>query len=192
MSPSLTRLFRPFSSSRLSLHPEGGGSNIPPNAQIATVAAGCFWGVEHMYRKTFEGKGLLDAKVGYIGGDKKHPSYRAVCTGNTGHAESLQVVFDPDQVTYRQLLEFFYKMHDPTTMNSQGPDTGSQYRSAIFFHNEEQERIARDITNKVQKEWWNRGKVVTEIIPAGEWWDAESYHQLYLEKNPSGYECPSQ
>lgn len=144
-----------------------------------------------MYRKAFEGKGLLDAKVGYIGGDKKHPSYRAVCTGNTGHAESLQVVFDPDQVTYRQLLEFFYKMHDPTTMNSQGPDTGSQYRSAIFFHNEEQESIARDITNKVQKEWWNRGKVVTQIIPAGEWWDAESYHQLYLEKNPSGYECPS-
>jgi peptide-methionine (S)-S-oxide reductase len=107
-------------------------------------------------------------------------------------AEALQVVFDPKQVTYRQLLEFFYKMHDPTTKDQQGPDTGSQYRSGIFYHDEEQEKIARDVTDKVGKEWWKKGKVVTEILPAGEWWDAETYHQLYLDKNPGGYECPSQ
>ncbi len=91
-------------------------------------------------------------------------------------AEALQVTFDPNQVTYRQLLEFFYKMHDPTTSNRQGPDTGSQYRSGIFYHDAEQESIAREVTKKVNEKWW-KGKVVTEILPAGEWWDAEDYHQ---------------
>jgi peptide-methionine (S)-S-oxide reductase len=107
-------------------------------------------------------------------------------------AEALQVVFDPEQLTYRQLIEFFYKMHDPTTKDRQGPDTGTQYRSGIFYHDEEQEKIAKDVTEKVQKEWWKNGKVVTEILPAGQWWNAEDYHQLYLDKNPGGYECPSQ
>jgi len=162
----------------------------PAGSQTATIAAGCFWGVEHVYRKTFANKGLIDARVGYIGGDSKNPSYRSVCSGRTGHAEALQVVFDPEKVTYRQLLEFFYKMHDPTTANRQGPDVGSQYRSAIFYHNEEQEKIAKDITSKVNNEWW-KGKVATEVLPAGEWWDAEKYHQRYLDMNPSGYECPS-
>lgn len=97
-------------------------------------------------------------------------------------AEALKVVFDPEQVSYRQLLEFFYKMHDPTTANRQGPDVGSQYRSAIFFHDEEQEKIAKDVTEKVNQEWW-KGKVATEVLPAGEWWDAEKYHQLYLDKS---------
>lgn len=167
-------------------------SSLPDGAQRATVAAGCFWGVEHMFRKAFgNGQGLLDAKVGYIGGDTKNPSYRAVCAGRTGHAEALQVVYDPSRVTYRELLEFFFKMHDPTTKDRQGPDTGSQYRSAIFYHDPEQEKTARTVTEKVQAEWWKWGKVVTEIIPAGEWYDAETYHQLYLDKNPYGYECPS-
>ena len=105
-------------------------------------------------------------------------------------AEALQVVYDPERVSYRSLLEFFYKMHDPTTANRQGPDTGSQYRSAIFFHDADQEKVAKDVTDKVNKEWW-KGKVVTEVLPAGKWYDAESYHQLYLDNNPSGYECPS-
>lgn len=185
----ISRLIRPFSSGIMS-------SQVPPPAALpagaekATVAAGCFWGVEHMYRKAFDNRGLLDARVGYIGGDAKDPSYRSVCSGRTGHAEALQVIYDPEKVTYRQLLEFFYKMHDPTTLNRQGPDTGTQYRSAIFFHNEEQERIAKDITEKVEKEWWKKN-LTTEIIPAGEWYDAETYHQLYLDKNPGGYECPS-
>jgi peptide-methionine (S)-S-oxide reductase len=104
----------------------------------------------------------------------------------------LQVIFDPEKVSYRQLIEFFYKMHDPTTLNRQGPDVGTQYRSAIFYYNEEQERIAKDITEKVQKEWWKNGKITTEILPAGEWWDAETYHQHYLEVNEGGYTCPSQ
>jgi len=187
--------------------PEGGAANVPDSAQKCTVAAGCFWGVEHMYRKQFK-DALYDARVGYIGGDTKSPSYRAVCTGRTGRkntqntsmgvaanvcpdAEALQISYDPDKVTYRQLIEFLYKMHDPTTANRQGPDVGSQYRSGIFFHNEEQEQIAKDITDKVQKEWWKNGKIATQILPAAEWWDAEDYHQKYLDVNPGGYECPS-
>lgn len=187
-----SRIFRPFSSGAMHLNPEGAAQAVPEGAAKCTVAAGCFWGVEHMYRHAFKGKGLYDARVGYIGGDTSNPSYRAVCSGRTGHAEALQVVYDPSQITYRQLLEFFYKMHDPTTMNSQGPDRGSQYRSGIFYHDEEQEKVARDVTDRVQKEWWKSGKVVTEILPAGQWWDAEAYHQKYLDNNPGGYECPSQ
>ncbi|KAF2196253.1 methionine sulfoxide reductase A [Delitschia confertaspora ATCC 74209] len=183
----ISRILRPFST--MSSSPARSMSP-PEGAQTATVAAGCFWGVEHMYRKAFAGKGLLDARVGYCGGDTQHPSYRSVCSGRTGHAEALQIIYDPSQVTYRTLLEFFYKMHDPTTANAQGPDHGTQYRSAIFFHDAEQEKIARDMTEKVNKQWW-KGQVKTEIVPAGEWWDAETYHQLYLDKNPMGYECPS-
>ncbi|KAF1816590.1 peptide methionine sulfoxide reductase msrB/msrA [Eremomyces bilateralis CBS 781.70] len=171
--------------------PEGSSATLPEGAAKATIAAGCFWGVEHMYRKAFDGKGLIDARVGYIGGDTQNPSYRAVCTGRTGHAEALQVIYDPEKLKYRELIEFLYRMHDPTTKDRQGPDTGSQYRSGIFFHDEEQEKIAKEVTDKVQQEWWKKGKVVTEILPAGQWWDAETYHQLYLDKNPGGYECPS-
>lgn len=144
-----------------------------------------------MYRQHFGSKGLLDARVGYIGGDTNSPSYRSVCSGRTGHAEALQVRFDPEKVSYRTLLEFFYKMHDPTTVNRQGPDTGSQYRSGIFYHDEEQERVAKEVTKKVNEEWW-KGKVATEVLQAGKWWDAEDYHQKYLDINPGGYECPSQ
>lgn len=107
-------------------------------------------------------------------------------------AEALQLTYDPTKLSYQTLLEFLYKMHDPTTLNRQGPDTGSQYRSGIFFHDEEQEKVAREVTKKVQEQWWTKGKVVTEILPAGEWWDAEDYHQRYLDINPGGYECPSQ
>lgn len=162
----------------------------PEGYELATVAAGCFWGVEHMFRKEFKGKGVHDARVGYIGGDTENPGYRAVCSGNTGHAEALQISFDPSQVTYRTLIEYFYKMHDPTTANRQGPDSGSQYRSGIFYHSPEQEKTAKEVTKLVNEKWW-KGKVVTEILQAGTWWDAEDYHQKYLNKNPSGYECPS-
>lgn len=105
-------------------------------------------------------------------------------------AEALQVVYDPEKVSYKTLLEFFYQMHDPTTDNRQGPDVGTQYRSAIFYHNAEQEKEARDVTERVIKQWWTGG-VATQILPAGQWWDAEEYHQLYLDNNPGGYECPS-
>ncbi|ATZ49848.1 Bcmxr1 [Botrytis cinerea B05.10] len=187
----LNRLIRPFtSSSSLSVTPVASQVSVPESAQKCTIAAGCFWGVEHMYRKEFSGKGLYDARVGYIGGDTENPNYRAVCSGSTGHAEALQIHYDPAQITYRQLITYFYRMHDPTTSNQQGPDRGTQYRSGIFYHNEEQEKEAREITKQVNEKWW-KGGVVTEILKAGEWWDAEAYHQKYLDNNPGGYECPS-
>lgn len=215
----VSRLFRPFTSStKMGLGPsEGGVQNIPDTAQKCTVAAGCFWGVEHLFRKNFGDKGLYDARVGYIGGDTSNPSYRAVCTGRTGRtypfpffvppspspsdrshfpimyidAEALQMSFDPSRLSYTDLLAFFYKMHDPTTKNRQGADTGTQYRSAIFYHSPEQEQQAREVTRKAQEQWWKGKPITTEILPAGQWWDAEAYHQLYLDKNPGGYECPA-
>lgn len=105
----------------------------------------------------------------------------------TPDTEALQVVFDPQKVSYRTLVEYFYKMHDPTTANRQGPDTGSQYRSGIFYHNDEQKEIARDVTKKANDQWW-KGSIVTEVLPAGEWWNAEDYHQKYLDYNPGGYD----
>ncbi|KAK1676312.1 hypothetical protein BDP55DRAFT_662275 [Colletotrichum godetiae] len=190
ISSLLTRLTRPFTTTTsMSLTPPA-PTPLPEGAQKATIAAGCFWGVEHLYRKTFANKGLLDARVGYIGGDLTNPTYRAVCGGDTGHAEALQVVFRPEEVSYRQLLEFFYRMHDPTTMNRQGPDTGPQYRSAIFYHDEEQEKVAKEVTRLANEQWY-KGGIKTQVAPAGVWWDAEAYHQAYLDKNPSGYECPS-
>ncbi|KAI4237342.1 MAG: hypothetical protein LQ349_001926 [Xanthoria aureola] len=193
MPTFLSRFFRPFTTTtKMGLGPaEGGASNIPDTAQKCTVAAGCFWGVEHLFRKNFGERGLYDARVGYIGGDVNNPGYRAVCTGRTGHAEALQMTFDPAVISYTTLLEFFYKMHDPTTKNRQGADTGTQYRSAVFYHSPEQERAAREVTAKAQEQWWTGGKISTEILEAGQWWDAETYHQLYLHKNPGGYECPA-
>ncbi|KAG8533664.1 uncharacterized protein KY384_001405 [Bacidia gigantensis] len=194
MPSFLSRLLRPFTtSSSMSLQPPSQAAapkDFPPNAQKCTVAAGCFWGVEHLFRKHFDNKGLLDAKVGYIGGDSNSPSYRAVCSGRTGHAEALQMVFDPEVVSYATLLQFFYKMHDPTTKNRQGMDSGTQYRSAVFWHGEAQKKEAEEVQRKVDEQWW-KGKVTTEILEAGQWWDAEDYHQLYLHNNPGGYECPA-
>ncbi|KAI0106065.1 PMSR-domain-containing protein [Daldinia grandis] len=192
----LSRFFRPFmSSTRLGITADtNGGTNgasaIPEGAEKATLAAGCFWGVEHLYRKHFDGKGLYDARVGYTGGDLRGPTYRVVCSGQTGHAESVQLHYDPSRITYRQILEFFYRLHDPTTANRQGPDVGPQYRSAIYYHSPEQERIAHEITQQASEQWY-KGTIVTEIVPADQWWDAEDYHQQYLHHNPSGYECPT-
>jgi peptide-methionine (S)-S-oxide reductase len=193
MLPGLiNKLMRPFSSATMGVAPLGSGiSSLPAKTEKATIAAGCFWGVEHLYRKNFGGKGLLDARVGYIGGNVNHPSYRLVCGGQTGHAEALQILYDPEKVSYETLIEFFFRMHDPTTENRQGPDVGSQYRSAIFYHSPEQESLATKIVSAVQKEWFKDKNIVTELIPAGQWWDAEDYHQLYLDNNPGGYECPS-
>lgn len=106
-------------------------------------------------------------------------------------AEACQIVYDPSKVTYRALLEYFYKMHDPTTVNRQGPDRGSQYRSGIFYHSDEQKSIAEEVTKQADEQWW-KGDIKTQILPAGQWWDAEQYHQQYLHVNPGGYECPSQ
>ncbi|KAI0433840.1 peptide methionine sulfoxide reductase MsrA [Xylaria sp. FL1042] len=192
MPSFVQRLFRPMSTA-MGITGSGGGSPrpaVPEGAEKATLGAGCFWGVEHLYRKHFGDKGIYDTRVGYTGGDSTNPSYKQVCSGKTGHNEALLIYFDPTRITYRQLLEFFYRMHDPTTMNRQGPDTGTNYRSGIYFHNEEQEKIAKEVTKQANDQWY-KGRIVTEVVPAGPWWDAEDYHQLYLNKNPWGYECPS-
>ena len=147
--------------------------------QIATFGAGCFWGVEADFRDL---KGVVDAAVGYSGGTLENPTYRDVCTDTTRHAEVVQVTFDPAQVSYEQLLEVFFSLHDPTTLNSQGPDFGTQYRSAIFFHTPEQEAAARAAKERLQKSGRFARPIVTEITPASEFYRAEEYHQRYLEK----------
>jgi peptide-methionine (S)-S-oxide reductase len=145
----------------------------------ATFGAGCFWGVEVTFRNV---PGVLDAKVGYLGGTLENPTYQDVCTGETGHAEVVQVEFDPALVTYNQLLDVFWSTHNPTTRNRQGPDWGTQYRSAIFYHTEEQRAAAE----KSKAEWNSSGKfsrpIVTEITAASTFYPAEDYHQRYLEK----------
>ena len=147
--------------------------------QIATFGAGCFWGVEADFRDV---PGVVDAAVGYAGGTLANPTYRDVCTDSTGHAEVVQVTFDPAQVSYEKLLEVFFSLHDPTTLNSQGPDFGTQYRSVIFFHTPEQEAAARAAKERLQKSGRFARPIVTEITPASQFYRAEEYHQRYLEK----------
>jgi len=166
--------------------------------QIATFAAGCFWGVEHIFLKHYpvkQNKGILRTSVGYTGGKASFsdPDYNTVCSGKTDHAEAVRIEFDPAIVSYDELVEFFYRTHEPTTVNRQGNDSGTQYRSAIFTNSDDQRTIAERVTAEVQaKHFTPKGlKIVTEIIEAGPWFDAEDYHQLYLFKNPSGYQCPT-
>ena len=143
----------------------------------ATFGAGCFWGVEAAFRQV---KGVVSTAVGYSGGHFPNPTYKDVCSGRTGHAEVVQVEYDPAQVSYDDLLKVFWDNHDPTTLNRQGPDIGAQYRSAIFFHTPEQESAAKGSKEKMQAGYKN--KIVTEITPASEFYRAEDYHQQYLEK----------
>lgn len=147
---------------------------------IATFAAGCFWGVEAAFREL---PGVTDAAVGYMGGHVAHPTYRQVCTDTTGHAEVCQLTFDPARLRYEQLVEHFYRLHDPTTLNRQGPDIGTQYRSAIFYHDAEQERIARLVTQRLAASGQFPRPIVTQIVAAGEFWRAEEYHQQYFAKH---------
>lgn len=143
----------------------------------ATFGAGCFWGVEAAFRKV---KGVTSTAVGYMGGKTDNPTYKEVCTDRTGHAEVVQVEYDPAQVSYEQLLEVFWDDHNPTTLNRQGPDVGTQYRSVIFFHSPEQEKTARDSKVKAQEKFSK--PIVTEITQAPTFYRAEEYHQQYLEK----------
>ena len=145
----------------------------------ATFAAGCFWGVEAAFRQV---PGVVDAAVGYTGGTLENPTYEDVCTDRTGHAEAVEVEFDPQKVSYDRLLDVFWENHDPTTKNRQGPDVGTQYRSAIFYHDAEQERVARDSKERQEKSGRFRRPIVTEIVPAKQFWRGEEYHQRYLEK----------
>jgi peptide methionine sulfoxide reductase msrA/msrB len=152
----------------------------------AILAGGCFWGVEELFRKM---PGVIETKVGYTGGFTDKPNYEAVKTGTTGHAESIQVIFDPDKVSYEDILKYFFKLHDPTTANRQGNDVGSQYRSAIFFENAEQKKVAEKVKSLVEKSGEWKKPIVTEIVPASTFYPAEDYHQDYLEKHPQGYTC---
>ncbi|KAF9427993.1 Peptide-methionine (S)-S-oxide reductase [Podila epigama] len=163
------------------------------STETATFAAGCFWGVEKSFQKFLKEQGVAaKLRVGYTGGLDAHPTYKKVCSGLTEHAEAVQISFTPTQKTqYADLVEFFYRMHDPTTLNSQGPDRGTQYRSAIYTHSSEQEQIAKQVTAEIQEKHYKGKRIVTEITKAQTWYDAEEYHQKYLDKNPRGYECPS-
>ena len=147
--------------------------------ELATFGAGCFWGVEAAFRRT---PGVIDTAVGYSGGDLEKPTYKDVCTDETGHAEVVQVTFDPQKLGYSQLLDVFWKIHDPTQVNRQGPDFGKQYRTAIFFHSREQEEIARKSKQALESSGKFRHPIATEISPVKTFWRAEEYHQRYLEK----------
>ncbi|MCY2931574.1 MAG: bifunctional methionine sulfoxide reductase B/A protein [Planctomycetota bacterium] len=176
--------------------PAGAAASVPasvpakkpaakPAAQAASdeaiFAGGCFWGVEHLFRDV---PGVISAISGYSGGTVANPTYRQVCTGNTGHAESVRVVFDPAKVTYEQLAKRFFEVHDPTQLNAQGPDVGAQYRSAVFYRSEAQKKTAEKLIAALRA---NGYKVVTELTPAGAFYPAEDYHQNYIGKNPGTY-----
>lgn len=148
----------------------------------ATFGAGCFWGVEETFRQT---KGVLATAVGYEGGHVNNPTYKDVCTDRTGHAEVVQVEFDPKQVSYDKLLDIFWHSHNPTSLNRQGPDIGTQYRSVVFFHSPQQEKAAQASKEKLQKSGY-KSPIVTQIVPASVFWKAEDYHQQYLAKRGLG------
>jgi peptide-methionine (S)-S-oxide reductase len=152
---------------------------------VATLAGGCFWCLEAVYDQV---KGVRTVESGYTGGHAERPTYEAVCSGRTGHAEAVKVSFDPDVVNYRELLEIFFVIHDPTTMNRQGHDVGTQYRSAIFYHSPEQKRIAEEVITSLTRDHVYSNPIVTELVAADTWHEAEPYHQEYFARNPfQGY-----
>ncbi|MDO8927104.1 MAG: peptide-methionine (S)-S-oxide reductase MsrA [Sideroxyarcus sp.] len=159
---------------------------MPDTKQTAYLSGGCFWGMEELVRQI---PGVVDTEVGYTGGTTPNATYNIVKTGSSGHAESLKIVFDPKRLTYRHLLFEFFRMHNPTTRNQQGNDVGTQYRSAIFYLNEDQKRTAEEVIKTVDASGDWKAKVVTEVVPFGDFWQAEDYHQKYLVKNPHGYTC---
>ncbi len=152
----------------------------------ATFGAGCFWGVEAAFRRV---EGIVDVTVGYMGGSVENPTYQLVCTDKTGHAEVAQVEFDPARVSYERLLEVFWEIHDPTTLNRQGPDVGTQYRSAIFFHDDEQRAAAERSRNRLEASKRYPSPIATEIKPASEFYPAEEYHQRYYERTGLAPHC---
>jgi peptide-methionine (S)-S-oxide reductase len=161
------------------------GKALPGSAEVrmttakATFAAGCFWGVEEEFRNIH---GVIATTVGYTGGHLQKPTYQDVCSDKTGHAEAVLVEYDPAVVSYEKILDVFWKIHDPTQLNKQGPDLGSQYRSVIYFHSPEQEKAALQAKEKLQRSGQYKSKIMTAIQPAAEFWPAEEYHQNYLQK----------
>lgn len=170
-------------------------TNLPPGdfardpgdgLEVATFAGGCFWGMEDIIRKL---QGVKETQVGYIGGRTSNPSYKEVSSGQTGHAEAVQLIFDPKVISYEQLLGFFFRMHDPTTLNQQGNDKGTQYRSVIIYYGPKQAKAAKAVRTKVDRAGKWKKPIVTEITAAQPFWRAEPEHQGYLQKNPNGYTC---
>lgn len=155
-------------------------------SEIAILAGGCFWGIEELFRNL---PGIITTEVGYTGGKIKNPTYEIVKKGNSDHAEAIRIEFDSNTLPYEDLLKFFFKIHDPTTKNQQGNDIGSQYRSTIFYLSDEQEKSAKKVKELVTHSGFWKKPLVTEIVPATEFYSAEDYHQDYLKKNPGGYTC---
>lgn len=160
------------------------GAEMKSNHEKAVFAGGCFWGVEKILSEV---DGVIETRVGYTGGTAANPTYEWVCSGQTGHAEAVEITFDPFRVRYAKLLETFFSYHDPTTLNRQGPDVGSQYRSAIFYDSPAQKETAAKAIALLEKNKVFKSKIVTQLEPASEFYAAEDYHQKYLKKNPGGY-----
>jgi len=159
---------------------------VSGKTETAHLAGGCFWGMQDLFRRQ---PGILSTRVGYAGGSTPDATYRDVKTGRTGHAEAIEIDFDPELTSFRNILEFFFQIHDPTTVDRQGNDRGSQYRSIIFWASEEQKQTAIDTIADVEASGLWPGKVVTEVLEAGPFWQAEPEHQDYLERYPNGYTC---
>ena len=154
--------------------------------EVATLAGGCFWCIEEVFREV---DGVENVVSGYTGGTIVNPTYEQVCTGKTGHAEAVQVKFNPSKLSYREILEIFFSVHDPTTLNRQGADVGTQYRSSIFYHNEQQKRVAEELTGELSRaQLWNR-PIVTQIVPLGTFYPADVYHQEYFSRHPEQAYC---
>ncbi len=161
-------------------------SKASESNEAATLGGGCFWCLEAVYSEL---KGVVKAISGYSGGNVPSPSYEDVCTDETGHAEVVQITFDPKVITYREILQVFFSIHDPTTMNRQGADSGTQYRSVIFYHNEEQKKVAEEVMNEINKnKIWGK-PVVTQLLPLEKFYEAEAYHQSYFKNNPGQGYC---
>ena len=160
--------------------------NIQHNMEQATLGAGCFWCVEAVFERL---EGVVDVRVGYTGGNTKNPTYEDICTGTTGHAEVIQIDYNPHVISYEKLLDVFWKSHDPTTLNRQGADTGTQYRSVVFHHDEEQQKIVQKAMNAADTSGIYENPIVTEIMPLGIFYPAEDYHQDYYRINPNAPYC---
>lgn len=160
--------------------------NTVSTSEVAYLAGGCFWGMEDLLRKL---PGVTQTEVGYMGGETKNATYNLVKTGTTNHAETVKITFNPEKITYQDLLLYFFKIHDPTTTNRQGNDIGTQYRSAIFYTSDKQKDEAEIVRARVDKSGAWKSSVVTQILKAADFWSAEDYHQDYLQKNPGGYTC---
>jgi len=160
--------------------------NKAVSLEVATLAGGCFWCIEGVFREV---NGVKSVISGYTGGTTVNPTYEQVCTGTTGHAEAVQVTFNPSRLSYREILEIFFSVHDPTTLNRQGADVGTQYRSAIFYHNEQQKRVAEELIRELGRaKLWNR-PIVTQIVPLDTFYPAEDYHQEYFSQHPEQAYC---